>query len=68
VDREQLFNGIMRELPRVRSLALRHGDNGGAGKFQEQRILLDIKASEDAIWDNDVVAMAKAYMDLKEVR
>ena len=63
---ENLMDGLMDELNRNRELLKIYQEIGPAGRLGAMLIDRDIKAGEQAIRDNDVVAMLRAYNALKD--
>ena len=62
---ENLMEGLQREIQRNKALAQMYFDIGPAGMFGATMINVDIKAGEDAIVGDDVVAMVRAFEKLK---
>jgi len=60
-----LMEGLIDEMNRNRELLKRYESIGIAGSFGRIAIGRDIAAGEQAIKDNDVVAMLRAYETLK---
>lgn len=65
---ENLMDGLMNELNRNRELLAEYKAIGPAGFFGASMIQLSIQKGEQAIRSGDVIAMLRAYEDLKETR
>lgn len=61
-----LMEGLINEMNRAREVKAMY-DEIPQGKFGSIMIQQSIKAAEKSISDNDVIAMLKAYNDLKEI-
>ena len=65
---ENLMDGLFSEMNRVRELIkeYEHPALNGAGVFGAAFMKIDIQKAEQAIKDNDVIAMLQCYQALKE--
>ena len=62
---ENLMDGLIAQLKRNRELLKEYEKIGMAGAFGRIAIQRDIDAAEQAIKDNDVVAMVQAYANME---
>lgn len=65
---ESLGEALPKEQARVRALILQYRDPemNGAGEFAAMMMERSLKAADQAVMSGDLVAMIKAYHDLKE--
>lgn len=63
---ENLMEGLINELNRVRELLKDYEEIGPAGIFGATMLKQDIKKAEKAISSGDVIQMLLAYNSLKE--
>jgi hypothetical protein len=65
---ENLMDGLFSEMNRVRELIkeYEHPALNGSGAFGAAFMKMDIKNAEQAIKDNDVIAMIQCYEALKD--